>query len=261
MVVRPRGALGLFLALTATASLAVGCGSSQGDAHSGAGPGGHAAMEGGEAGEVGGLDIASPEGYATTLQLMHGHLLAGRELITKGMATEAQPHIAHPIDELYGDLEPELERRGAAPFLDQLIALKTRLRAAPEAPETGAALEAVETSIRQAMAVLPAQQRQDPAFVVGVIRELLATAAEEYDAAVADDRFVEVLEYQDSRGFLQAAEQLFQPIAPQLQRSNPEQAARFERNLAELRMAWPSILPPATPVLTPDQVTALARGV
>lgn len=110
------------------------------------------------------------------------------------------------------------------------------------------------------MAVLPVQQREDPAFVVGVIRELIRTAAEEYDAALAGDSFVEVLEYQDSRGFLLVADQLFQQIAPTLKSSNPEQAARLEQALTELKPAWPSILPPDKPVLTPDQVSALAQG-
>lgn len=216
--------------------------------------------EGGEAGEGAGGAITSPEGYATTLQLMRGHLAAGRELLAMGRATDAEPHIAHPIDELYGDLEPELQRRGASPFLEPLNNLKTRLQAAPAAPDTEAAFDAVEDAIDQAMAGLPAQQRQDPAFVVAVIRDLIRTAAEEYDAAVAGDRFAEVLEYQDSRGFLLVAEELFTSIAPALKRSDPEQAARLEKALAALGPAWPSILPPEKPVLTPSQVNALAQG-
>jgi hypothetical protein len=270
MTVPARRVVSLFLAASAGIALTAGCDprepggpSTQGMAgHSGAmhadgGEGG----EGGEGAQGAGFGVSTPVGYATTLQLMRGHLAAGRELLARGMAAEAQPHIAHPIDELYGDLEPEFQRRGARPFLDQLNELKTRLQAAPAAPETTAALEAVEASIEQAMAGVPPQQREDPAFVVAVIRELIRTAAEEYDAAVAGDRFVELLEYQDSHGFLLVAEQLLEPIAPALKRTNPEQAAMLQKALAELKPAWPSVLPPAKPVLTPSQVTALALGV
>ena len=47
-------------------------------------------------------------------------------------------------------------------------------------------MEEARRSIDQAMAVLPEWERRDPAFVATVIRELLNTAASEYEAAITD---------------------------------------------------------------------------
>ena len=61
------------------------------------------------------MDPGSPLTYATVLGLMQGHLLVAGELMQRGRAADAEPHLAHPADELYGDLEPELSRRGCLP--------------------------------------------------------------------------------------------------------------------------------------------------
>jgi len=41
---------------------------------------------------------------------------------------------------------------------------------------------------------------------------MLKTAAEEYKAAIANNKFVELIEYQDSRGFVLCAEDLYKTL-------------------------------------------------
>ena len=64
-----------------------------------------------------------------------------------------------------------------------------------------------------AISNLPSKKRQNPKFVLQVINELLDTAGAEYEAAILDGKIVEVIEYQDSRGFVDYAEILYKNIA------------------------------------------------
>ncbi|MFM7677176.1 MAG: hypothetical protein ACKO5F_16710 [Synechococcus sp.] len=243
-----RRAIELFLALSAAAGLAVGCGPAL---HGGAGGEGG---EGGESSHAMAGDAGSAVSYAAGLGLMQGHLLVARELLAQGRAAEAEPHLAHPADELYPDLEPELLRRGAPPFRDKLTVLPDLIRTAPAAPATGQAVEEASRSIDQALAVLPERERKDPAFVVPVIRQLLDAAASEYDASITDGRIAETVEYQDSRGFVLYAEQLFRGIAPQLASSDPALERKLADTFAALKPAWPGPLPPARPLLPAQTV-------
>ncbi|WP_231594738.1 hypothetical protein [Synechococcus sp. CBW1107] len=49
--------------------------------------------------------------------MMKGHLLAASELMQLKDYKAAEQHIGHPVDELYGDLEPALMARGVPPFV------------------------------------------------------------------------------------------------------------------------------------------------
>ena len=133
------------------------------------------------------------------------------------------------------------------PFRGKLTVLQDLIRTAPTAPATAQAVEEARRSIDQALAVLPEWERRDPAFVATVIRELLNTAASEYEAAITDGRIAETVEYQDSRGFVLYAEQLFRGIAPQLAAGDPALERKLATTFAALKPAWPDPLPPKSP--------------
>jgi hypothetical protein len=82
------------------------------------------------------------------------------------------------------------------------------------------------------------------------VRQALAVAAEEYEAALRDGKFVNIVEYQDSRGFVWVAEDMVGDMGNDV-------AAAF----AELKKAWPSAMPPAEPVMTPGEVLAAVSRV
>src|SRR3954463_3509981 len=80
-------------------------------------------------------DHPFPEGplsdtdYATALHLVLGHLDVGEELVAQGAWNDALPHFAHPAEELYPVIGPELARRAAAPFDKELDAILQRVKA------------------------------------------------------------------------------------------------------------------------------------
>jgi len=88
------------------------------------------------------------------------------------------------------------------------------------------------------------------------MNRMLKTAAEEYKAAIANNKFVELIEYQDSRGFVLYAEDS-KNIADQMSQKRPEDHKVIAARLEELKKAWPAVNPPATPVKTPQKFTGL----
>jgi len=93
-----------------------------------------------------------------------------------------------------------------------------------------------------------------PEFVLGVMNGMLKTAAEEYKAAIANNKFVELVEYQSSRGFVPA--ESLPKYCEQMSQKRPEDH-KVIATLKELKTAWPSVAPPATPVKTPSEVYRL----
>lgn len=230
------------------------------ESHNEGGEGGEEASEGGEGGEGGesGDSSGDPDvDYMTALGLMKGHLIVAEELRDMQRYDEAEPHIAHPVEELYADVEEQLEERGGGEFKTSLNELNDLAKSAPSAPKTEESFSASMASINAAIDAIPAEQRQSPEFVLDVMNGLLAVAAEEYAASISDGKFVELVEYQDSRGFVIYAQMLYDGISTQMQQERPDDHAVIMNALTELKTAWPAVEPPATPVKTSEEVYGL----
>jgi hypothetical protein len=219
--------------------------------------------EGGEGGE-GGEDRHSafhsddPDvNYMVTLGLMKGHMAVGKELLDEGKPKEAEPHLGHPAEELYGDIEEELSKRSVPEFKDTLNAAYDLVKATPGDAQVQTKFEEAIVAIDKAIAALPPDKFKDPKFVLPVIEGLLSTAEREYQAAIADDKFVELVEYQDSRGFVLYATELYKAVTPQVSQQNAEAGKTIETNLTALAKAWPSVNLPQQPILTPAEVEGL----
>lgn len=170
---------------------------------------------------------------------------------------QAEPHIGHPVEELYGSIEGELIQRNVPQFKSTLNELYSLVKSVPDKPQTTTAFKASEQSIDKAIAAIPAIERQSPEFVLNVMNQMLKTAGEEYTAAIANNKFVELVEYHDSRGFVMYAEDLYQTIGQQMSQERPENHQKITASLEELKTAWPSVNPPTTPVKTPSEINGL----
>ena len=199
--------------------------------------------------------------YMTALGLMKGHLLVGKELLDQDLPDQAEPHMGHPVEELYGDIEAELTERNVDEFRSSLTELHDMVATAPKASEIPTEYKNVMQSIDTAIAALPETKLQSPKFVLDAINGMLATANEEYAAGILDGKIVEIIEYQDSRGFVNYSENLYQTIAEQMQQSYPEQHQSIITSLKELKQAWPSATAPEAVVMTPEQVNQLVEEI
>lgn len=205
------------------------------------------AGEGGEGGEAGAAAGANPdEAYMTMLMLMHGHLRIGRALVEQQAWDDAIMHFRHPIEEIYGELQAELEQRQVEDFRAELDTLAGHVRDQESEPFRQA-FDRVQAAIDTAVAALPAEVRQSATFKLNVAMRLLQQAALEYNAAIADGRIVNVAEYQDSRGFVWTAEELLNDAAAELVQRDAEAWQSMETLLADIKQAWPDVQPPDEP--------------
>lgn len=205
--------------------------------------------------------IAKDIDYMTKLGLMKGHLLVARELLEQQQPKQAEPHIGHPVEEIYVDVEEQLQERNVKEFKTSLISLQDLVKSKPNDAEVKTNFEASVQSVDTAIQALPENQRSSPGFVLQVINELLDAANSEYGAAIANGKVTAPIEYQDSRGFVNYANTLYEGISSQMAKEHSEAHQVIEASMSELTKAWPSATPPAAQVLTPDQVAQLIRTI
>jgi hypothetical protein len=200
--------------------------------------------------------------YMVKLGLMKGHMGVAKELLELGQPEQAEPHIGHPVEEIYADVEDQLNDRGVKEFKTPLLSLQDLVKAgAKDKAKVESDFTASVKAIDAAMAVLPNAQRQSPKFVMSVINGLLETANDEYDAAIADGKIKEAIEYQDSRGFVRYAGELYATVASQLTGQSPAVAQQVAADLKALAVAWPTAVPPTQPVKAPEQVAQLVKDI
>ncbi|MEB3311777.1 MAG: helix-hairpin-helix domain-containing protein [Snowella sp.] len=200
--------------------------------------------------------------YLIKLGLMKGHLIVAQELLAQGNSDQAEPHIGHPVEEIYADVEDQLSERKVPEFKTTLITLQDLVKAGgKDKTKVDAAFTDSVKAIDTAIAALPATELTSPDFILPVINGLLDTANSEYGAAVINGKVSAPIEYQDSRGFVIYADQLYKGIAPQLQKADPKANKSIQANLIILKTVWPSVNPPATPVKAPEQVSKLIKEI
>jgi hypothetical protein len=198
--------------------------------------------------------------YITKLALMKGHMLVAGELLALNQPAQAEPHLGHPVEEIYVDIQAQLPERKVADFKDPLMQVQDLVKSKPMDPQVKRAYDKALAAIDQAIAAIPASQQQSPTFAMQVINGLLETATAEYTAAISNGKVKEAIEYQDSRGFVLEAQNLYKAAQPQL-KANAAQSNELKNALLTLQTAWPAPIPPATPVLTPDEVATQVKQI
>ncbi|NJM72459.1 MAG: helix-hairpin-helix domain-containing protein [Scytonema sp. RU_4_4] len=199
--------------------------------------------------------------YMTKLGLMKGHLLVAKELLDQNQPKQAEPHIGHPVEEIYVDVEQQLNERKVKEFKTSLISLQDFVKSNPKNPKVKTDFTSSMQAVDGAVAALPADQRSQPRFVLQVINGLLDAANSEYGAAIADGKISADIEYQDSRGFVNYAGDLYKGISSKVAKEHPQEHKAIETSMTELTKAWPSAIPPAKPVKTPEDVTKLVKTI
>lgn len=199
--------------------------------------------------------------YMSKLGLMKGHLLVAKELLDQQQPKQAEPHIGHPVEEIYVDVEDQLNERNVKEFKTTLIGLQDLVKSQPKSAKVNTDFTTSMQAVDGAIAALPDTQRTSPEFVVKVINELLDAANSEYGAAIANGKIAAAIEYQDSRGFVTYANQLLQSVSSQMAKAYPEEHKAIATNIQELSTAWTGAIPPAKPVKTPTQVAQLIKTI
>ena len=200
--------------------------------------------------------------YMVKLGLMKGHLFVAKELLDLNKPKDAEPHIGHPVEEIYTDVVDQLNERKVKEFKTTLITLEDLVKAgAKDNNKVTTNFTESMQSIDGAIAVLPETQRKSPTFILQVINGLLDTANSEYGAAITDNKIKAAIEYQDSRGFIVYVNMFYKEIATTMAKDRPEEHKLITENLKQLTTAWPAAMPPVTPVKTPAEVGKLVTAI
>lgn len=199
--------------------------------------------------------------YMTKLALMKGHLLVAQELLVQNQPKQAKPHIGHPLEEIYVDIEEQLNERKVKEFKTNLVSLNNLVKSNPKDSKIKDNLISSMSDVDSAIAALPTEERSKPEFVLKVINGLLNAANAEYEAAIAKGKITEPIEYQDSRGFVVYSHELYQGISGQMTKANPEAHKAIDTALTELLKVWPAVIPPAQAVKTPEDVTKMVKTI
>jgi hypothetical protein len=195
--------------------------------------------------------------YMTKLGLMKGHLLVAQELLEQNQPKQAQPHIGHPVEEIYIDVEEQLEERKVKEFKSNLISLTDLVKSNPKDSKIKTNFTTSVQAVDSAIAALPEEELKKPEFVLQVINGLLDAANSEYGAAIANSKITAPIEYQDSRGFVIYSQELYKSISSQMSQEHPEAHKAIDTALVELVKVWPTVIPPAQAVKTPEDVTKM----
>ncbi|MBW4627873.1 MAG: helix-hairpin-helix domain-containing protein [Brasilonema octagenarum HA4186-MV1] len=199
--------------------------------------------------------------YMTKLGLMKGHLLVAKELLDQNQPKKAEPHIGHPVEEIYVDVEDQLNERKVKEFKTSLVSLQDFVKSNPKSPKIKTDFTSSMQAVDGAVNALPADQRSQPRFTLQVINGLLDAANSEYTAAIANGKISAEIEYQDSRGFVNYADDLYKGISSKVAKDYPQESKGIEASIAELIKVWPSAIAPAKPVKTPEDVTKLVKTI
>jgi Helix-hairpin-helix motif len=200
--------------------------------------------------------------YMTKLGLMRGHMLVAGELLKLNEPKQAEPHLGHPVEEIYVDIQEQLSERNVKEFSDVLTKVQDLVKSKPQDSQVQPAYEAAVKAIDGAIAALPATQRSSPAFMLKVVNEMLDTAAAEYTAAISDGKFSAAIEYQDSRGFVQyAKDTLLKDIEPALKKEKSVDGNKLKSALDDLYKAWPNPIPPQAPLISAEQLGTQVKAI
>ncbi|WP_016952614.1 helix-hairpin-helix domain-containing protein [Anabaena sp. PCC 7108] len=199
--------------------------------------------------------------YMTKLGLMKGHLLVAKELLDQNQPKQAEPHIGHPVEEIYVDVEEQLNERNVKEFKSNLVGLTDLVKSNPKDAKIKTNFTTSVQAVDSAIAALPAEQRSKPEFVLQVINSLLDSANSEYGAAIANGKITAPIEYQDSRGFVAYSQELYKSIFSQMAQENAEEHKAIDTALVELVKVWPTAIPPTQAVKTPEDVTKLVKTI
>ena len=200
--------------------------------------------------------------YMTKLGLMKGHLIVAKELLDLNKPQQAEPHIGHPVEEIYVDVEDQLQERNVKEFKTTLIGFQDLVKSnSKDANKVAANYKESMQAVDGAIQGLPETQRQSPQFVLQVINGLLDAANSEYGAAVANGKVSAAIEYQDSRGFIDYADSLYKNISDKMAKEHPAEHKAIADSMTKLKTAWPAVTAPSATVLTTEQVSQLIKTI
>jgi hypothetical protein len=199
-----------------------------------------------------------PVVYLTALEVMRAHYVAGLAALDAGERSAGAAMFAHPISEIYVDLEPVIEERGVESFIDTL-------NAASVAPYEGASEDEIEARVNDVLAALDRAEAAAPAaddmveVHARVLADLIERAALQYEFARREPAAGEA--YLDGYGFAHTAAQWADAHMAEIEGEHGEFAEAARMAVERLQAVFETPVPPESYAYTADEVVEASEGV
>lgn len=226
----------------------------------GEGEGGEGEGEGGEGGVDPAAAAKDPAVYLSALDIIRAHYLAGEAMLdVEGGRKEGGAMFAHPISEVYIDLEPVFEAQGAAPFMDEMTeAVDLALGEAP-VEDVKAAVAKVYAAIDATAGKAPASDKSEAAIEAALTAEMFDRAAKQYDAAVGPNGTAEA--WIDGYGFWKVAEKRANELEPSLGEEHEGLAEELTKAKEVFAKAYASVEKPEEAPVEPGTLLAASSRI
>jgi hypothetical protein len=177
----------------------------------------------------------------TDLGLIAGHLRVGEELLNQGTPIQAEPHFSHPVRELYSKVENYIKSKNIELSRETLNNLDKLVQQKPSDPQIKQKLSNIYSNILELMKL----EEQSPKNALEVIVEILRQAEGHYRASVEENQdsgirtVTNFTEYEDVRGFVFCAEEIYQKISSKVSQESLDAHQRINASLATLKSISP----------------------
>jgi hypothetical protein len=150
--------------------------------------------------------------FESNIEQIRGHLDQAVANIEIGNTTLAKAHTLHPIEEIYGSIEVQID--ATDPSLNQSLSSSLSQLSNMVDNSTVEEFRTKAVDINGLLndtvgKVIPAQEMNNSAFNLMVVGNLLSVANNEYKEAIENGQLKEIVEYQDGEAFVSRASSIF----------------------------------------------------
>lgn len=204
-------------------------------------------------------DAEDDTDFLFRLGMLEGHLLIGHQLLEAHQPALALPHFGHPVRELYADIEDYLDKNHFPAFDKQLAGLEAAATVAPESADTEAKYEAVIATIHKAREIAPASLRASLPEMIQICSDTIDAASGEFGEGLEQGRIAVIVEYHDSKGYLEWVQQELGLLrADHKDTASESLLDRFQAVLAKAEWIVDPLLPDPTPRASVGTYRAIA---
>ena len=199
--------------------------------------------------------------FASNLEQIRGHLqqaVINKEL---GNNTLAKAHTLHPIDEIYGSIQVQID--ASDPALNQSLSSSLNQLSSSVDNSTIEEFKTKASDINGFLndtfdKVIPPQESNSTNFSLMVVADLLTVAETEYGEAVENGTVTEIVEYQDGQAFISRAQSVFNETSTMIPQEESAEVEEMNGFFSDLKNAVQS---KADPEVVSNSVRAIIHEI
>ena len=199
--------------------------------------------------------------FASNLEQIRGHLQQAVINKESGNNTLAKAHTLHPIDEIYGSIQVQID--ASDPTLNQSLSSSLNQLSSSVDNSTIEEFRTKASDVNGLLndtfdKVIPSQESNSTNFSLMVVADLLTVAETEYGEAVENGTVTEIVEYQDGQAFISRAQSVFNETSPMIPQEESAEVEEMNGFFSDLKNAVHS---KADPEVVSNSVRAIIHEI